>query len=283
MEDKALLEQLTRTRVDIPGTANTRDLGGYPTVDGRAIREGVLFRGETLARPSEHAARVAIWRDEEVDRYRSLGLSTVIDLRAQSEAELVPSAWADASAAELVSIPMDEGGEGDATGYMRSIRAGTLRRFDADDLAAFYFRTVRARATEIAQVFTAVAQPNATPVLIHCAAGKDRTGIVVALLLEAFGVRRDVTVADYALTEVFRPNRVRAYAELLDAVGVPHEDVAALFAAPAPAMRGLLEGIDAEYGSVRDFLVSEAELDPEVFGTLAEALLTDDPDAMRLV
>jgi protein-tyrosine phosphatase len=269
----ALVASLAHSRVDIPGTDNVRDLGGLPTRDGRRIRTGALFRGEALALPGPGVARIALWDDANVESYRSLRLALVIDLRAISEATLAPSAWAEATGARLRAIPIAEGGEGDATDYVRQIKAGTLRSFSADDLAIYYAKTVRTRAIQFGEAIREIARPAGVPVLIHCSAGKDRTGLLVGLLLEVLGVPRELVVADYALTAYFRPNRVEAYADVLDEVGVEPAAVSALFDAPVEAMGALFEGIDREFGSVRQFLIARADVDVSILDALADVLL----------
>lgn len=274
MSELSVPADLRHTRVNIPGTTNLRDLGGFPAMDGRSIRPGVLFRAEALARPGEGVARVALWDDAHIDRYQALGLSLVIDLRAQHESDLAPSAWAEPSAATLRSIPINEGGEGDATDYVRQLREGTLRSFTADDLAQYYSDTLRRRATQFGEAIAVIGQPGGVPVLVHCAAGKDRTGLLVALILCVLGTPRDLIVADYTLTETFRPNRVGAYADVLAAGGIEPAAVSALFETPAHAMELVLEGIDAEFGSVQQFLIERAGVTVRDMNALREGLLT---------
>ncbi|WP_022879436.1 tyrosine-protein phosphatase [Microbacterium sp. B19] len=267
-------ERLRASRVEIPGTTNTRDLGGLPMAGGGIVRPGAVLRGEALAHPGPSVRRVAEWSDAAIESYRALGLRTVIDLRAAEEAALAPSAWAEPTGARLVAVPIDEGGEGDATDYMRRLRAGELRSFGPAELADYYVRTVRARAPRFGRALRVLAEPGATPVLIHCAAGKDRTGMLVALLLEALGVDRDATVADYSMTSIFRPNRVEAYADVLASAGVDASAVSALFDSPAETMRLMLEGVDADYGSVRAFLRREAGVGDDIVERLRAALVT---------
>jgi protein-tyrosine phosphatase len=271
----ALSRLLLQSRIELPGITNLRDVGGYPTADGTHVRPKTLYRAEALVRPGDGVSRVAPWRDELIAEYRGLGLALVVDLRADHEVALAPSAWADASDARLLSIPINEGGEGDDTDYVRRLREGTLRSFTPADLADYYAETLRRRARQFGRAIQAIADPGGVPVLVHCAAGKDRTGLLMALILDVLGVSRDLVVADYALTGVFRPNRVAAYADVLAANDIPQADVSALFETPPAAMDLVLRGIDEEFGSVREFLLGPAGLAVDDLEDLARVLLTD--------
>jgi protein-tyrosine phosphatase len=181
--------------------------------------------------------------------------------------------WHEASGAELVHLPINEGGEGDQTDFVHQLRAGTLRSFSPADLARYYASTVRLRARTFGRILEELAAPGRLPALVHCTAGKDRTGILVALLLETLGTPRETVVADYALTGILRPNRVAAYSDVLAASGIEPAAVSALFDTPPETMRSLLEGIDAEFGSVRAFLHGRAGLGSGAMDRLGEELL----------
>lgn len=267
------LATLEVSRVHIPGTTNVRDLGGFQAAADRHIQPGRFYRGEALARPGPGVARVALWNENSIDSYQALGLRTVIDLRGENETRVAPSAWGESSRAVLHSIPIDEGGEGDNTDYVRQLKAGELRTFSPDDLADYYARTVRTSARQFGEAVGVLASPGSAPALVHCAAGKDRTGLLVALVLETLGTPRELVVADYAYTGVLRPNRVAAYADVLAAVGVEATAVKALFETPAAAMERLLDGLDAEFGSVREFLLTRGEIEEAKLDGLAEQLL----------
>lgn len=259
------------THVPLPGTANLRDLGGTPTTGGARVAPRRLYRAEALATPGT-TTLCAVHDPTQADAYAALGVRTVIDLRTSRETVSIPSAWPSATGADLVALPM-EGGEGD-TDYVREIREGVRTRFTAEDLADYYALTLHRRAAELGAGLRVLADPARLPVLVHCAAGKDRTGLLVALALEALGVARDVVVADYALTGTLRPRRVLAYASLFEGAGVDLDAIAPLFDAPATAMALALGRLDADHGSVAGYLHDICGLAPADLGALRELLLT---------
>jgi len=239
------------THLRVGATANLRDLGGVPTADGRVIGRGRIYRAEALVRPGA-STTCSIWDETHADAYQALGIRTVLDLRSAAEQGRAPSAWPVATGAEHVAIPIEEGGEGD-TDYVRQIREG--------------------RRTTFGVALRVIAHAGRLPVLVHCAAGKDRTGLLVALLLETLQVPRQVVVAEYALTGTLRPNRVAAYAHLFGDSGVNIADIAVLFDAPADVMAGALAELDAEFGSVPAYLHRECGLTAEELGSLGVNLL----------
>lgn len=255
----------------VGAAANLRDLGGTPAAGGRTVAPGRCYRAEALVAP-DTTPLCTPWLPEHAEAYRDLGVRTVLDLRSRGEAERVASAWPEATGAELVVLPIEEGGEGD-TDFVHEIRTGVRTTFTASDMAAYYALTLRRRTAEFGTGLRVLADADRLPVLVHCAAGKDRTGLLVALLLEALGTPREVVVADYALTGTLRPNRVQAYAHLFAA----HVDLAAiatLFDSPAAAMEQALAGLDDEFGSVAAYLESRCGVTPEHVAALREGLLT---------
>jgi protein-tyrosine phosphatase len=249
------------TRIPIPGTSNVRDLGGYPAGGGRLIARRRLYRSEALAHPGA-SGLCAVWDAAYAAHYEALGVRTVIDLRSAAEAERIPSAWAAATGADIIVMPIAEGGEGADTNYVRLIQTGQITRFGADDLARFYRDTLDRRAGVFAAAVGVLASAARLPVLVHCSAGKDRTGIFTALVLEVLGTPRPVVVRDYAMTEVFRPNRAAAYAGLVAAAGVHLDDVRPLFETPSTAMEATLAYLDERYGGAAAYLTGAGGLAP---------------------
>ncbi|HEY5855658.1 MAG TPA: tyrosine-protein phosphatase, partial [Aldersonia sp.] len=134
----------TDRQIRVPGTSNLRDIGGYHTRDGDRVARGRVFRAEALVMPGG-SSQYAIYNHSADEQYKSLNLRTVIDLRASGEVLRSPTAWATVCAADLVEIPIAEGGEGADTNYMRMLLSGEMEAFGIDDMTRFYIRLVERR------------------------------------------------------------------------------------------------------------------------------------------
>jgi protein-tyrosine phosphatase len=249
-------------RIDLRGTTNLRDVGGYRLAGGGQTAWGLLYRSDVLVDP-DGSARPHIAR---------LGLRTVVDLRPERERTTVPSGWSVAPFATLESVPIPDGVDGDETGVIERLRSGDLRRFDHDDLADFYVRTLEQRAPEYGRAITLLGQAGALPALVHCAAGKDRTGLLVALVLEGCGVVREDVLSDFALTERYRPNRIEVFRERLEELGTVPEDVASVFACPPEALAMALDHVIERDGSVLGYLLGPAGVPGDAWARLRGVL-----------
>ncbi|WP_336633233.1 MULTISPECIES: tyrosine-protein phosphatase [unclassified Microbacterium] len=235
----------------IAGAMNFRDVGGLAAGDA-VTRRGMLYRSGNLARVTP----------EGVATLRRLGIRRIVDLREDDEIAGEPSRLAGLDA-ETVRAPLF---------------LGSTSSFFIDDLSLseMYRGLVDGAPDRLAAVARAVLAGG--PVLVHCTVGKDRTGVAVALILEAVGVDREAVIADYARTESLLPPernaRVLAYLRALHPHSRHLEDLATR--SPAHVMRETLEDIDARFGSAAEYLcahgVSAAELDD-----LRVALVTGGP------
>jgi protein-tyrosine phosphatase len=217
------------------GLANARDLGGSPTSDGRAVRWGTLIRSDSLASltPAGRDALVAY------------GVRTVVDLRMPMEVEGDPNPFAVAGdhgiAYHNVSIIDPAAGPPPA---------------DVVTLAEDYRRMLARFGPQVAAVVTTVATAGEGGVLVHCYAGKDRTGLVVALLLGAIGVAPEVIADDYARTaDALRAQEQRW---LDDGPGPRAEREATLerVRARPEVMLEVLAHLDERYGGAAGYLAT---------------------------
>jgi protein-tyrosine phosphatase len=162
-------------RVD--GTYNLRDVGGYPTQAGGSVAWRTLFRSDSLHRlDSRGVAGLA-----------GLDLRTIVDLRADIEVEQRPSAVAGLPA-RIVRTPL--------------VRDPTVLP-PLTDLGAEYRYTIDECGDSIGAAVGELCASGALPALVHCAAGQDRTGIVIALVLAVLGVPDELIGADYSLSSVY--------------------------------------------------------------------------------
>jgi protein-tyrosine phosphatase len=216
--------------------ANVRDLGGLRGADGRLVRTGLLYRADTLSKL--HGAG-----DEDLARYAKLGLRTVIDLRYAYEIDEFGRVPADERLAyhhlSIEHRPYDQAVDGADL---------SSERFFADR----YAETVRDGSAEIRAVLEIVAAADSAPLAFHCRSGKDRTGIIAALLLDLLGVSENDIVADYALTELARPRFIEIWRSRNPGLEPPLHSH--LWRAPAPAMRTFLAELARDYGSVAGYL-----------------------------
>lgn len=260
------------THIRVGATTNMRDLGGTPVRGGGQVARGKFFRAEALLHPGASPFH-ATFDEEHEAAYRALAIRTVIDLRSAREQAEAPTAWTASSRAELKSIPISAGVDGD-TSFFSRIRSGDLTDFSADDLADYYSAMLRECGPELGEALRVCADPDNLPVLVHCASGKDRTGLVVALLLEVLGVERHHVVAEYGLTEQLQPKRVMDFAAMLDEAGVDPARIAVLFQSPPVAMEKALGDLDAEFGSVAQFLMASCGVSAQMIEDLRAAAIT---------
>lgn len=264
---------LNASRLNLPGTTNVRDLTGYPGADAQIIGPCRLLRGEVLTEPGSGEVQ-GVWTGDDPSAFRDLGLRTIVDLRSEREARKAPSAWQRVTGAPLVlDMPIAEGGEGSDTNYVRMLLSGAMQRFGEDDMTRFYQDTLQRYAITFAAAVDALADADKLPALVHCSAGKDRTGLLVALVLEVLGTPRAMVVEDYALTGDLRPNRIAAYAEMFTRSGVDPEEARTLFEAPAASMEQVLMQLDETYGGAAGYLVEAGRLDPGRIERLRASLL----------
>lgn len=162
-----------RRHLPIHGTRNVRDVGGYPTVDGRTTRWRTLLRSDELTRLPRTA----------VDELCELGLRQVIDLRWPDELAASPNVFAAHPQVQYRHIPLLVD---DPTPH--------------SGLAGMYRHVLDERLPQLVEVARALLEPGGLPAVVGCAAGKDRTGITIAVLLSLAGVAEDLVIADYALS-----------------------------------------------------------------------------------
>lgn len=172
----------------LDGVHNFRDYGGYDTADGAAVKRGLLWRSAQHGDAS----------DADLDAIHALGVTTVIDLRGPSERTAKPCRRHEDFAAEVLAHPDETAGlalhteAADGVVTADEARAAMIRLYDG---IAF-----RPNLVPMLRAYFDVLERASGPSLVHCVAGKDRTGWAVAMAQHALGIPRDAIMEDYLLT-----------------------------------------------------------------------------------
>lgn len=236
--------------IAVPGTLNFRDAGGYPAADGGATRWRRLLRSDGLDSLGEGAT----------DLLGGLGLRTVLDLRTSFEAQLAPSPVDDLAGNGAVTMSISL--IGDDLGEMPG------------DLVSIYDYVVDRRGAAIGAAIRSLARPGALPGLVHCTAGKDRTGIVVAFALAAVGVPDHFVAADYALSSLYLdPQHTPTIGRVQESTGLGDRLTAALLASPPELILHVLDRARRQAGSIADYLALHGVTCAEL-NALRSALVT---------
>jgi len=234
---------------------NFRDLGGYPAGDGRSTRWRRLFRADGLNR----------LRLDDAEQFGDLGIATVVDLRTSDE---VDNGRIPAEIAEVIyhHLPMfdvlpdwNQAGDVRAEGF----------------LAERYVEMLTSGRQAVATTLELLADPRSYPLVFHCAAGKDRTGIMAGIVLSLLGVEDEVIVADYALSGQAM-DRLMAWGRAnAGAFRAPRMEVPAAAIESRPeTMARFLQQVRLDYGSI-DGLVTDLGVADDVVASMREHLLED--------
>lgn len=243
----------------LPGAVNFRDIGGYRTRDGRITRWGRLYRAGSLAELS----------DEEVAYLGGLGLRLACDLRTADEMERHPDRLPPNTVAWSRPIV------GNVSRLRRVITLYRKRHHIQEVLLAAYVVMLDQNGPVFADVFRATADPANLPMVVHCTAGKDRTGLAVALLLLALGVPEETVIADYTLSnnayEVLA-GRMRPEMSRLYSFGFDEGQLRPFLLAEARTLEAALAYLRRRYGSL-DWYLQKAGITDDIIDRLRENLL----------
>lgn len=252
--------------INLKGTQNTRDIGGYETKAGQHVRWGKIIR-------SDHLSRL---KKDDFQTLEDMGLRTIIDLRTAGEAKRSPTVWIGDNPPDILNIPI---GKDDGEWFRvqdRFLSSGKFTEEDSLNLFVEGYRSLAQAGLEsYSKLMAVVVDESNWPLLIHCSAGKDRSGVAIALILEAVGVDRETIMEDYLLTN--EAARTEEQASILSKEQSIKSRSAGSrigrFRAPRPAayfpmvgvtpemLNGFYAGVEADFGSVDAYLTALG-LDP---------------------
>lgn len=261
---------MSRDRTEsLQGGCNFRDFGGYATTDGGVVRWGRLFRSGVLSRLTT----------ADIEAIRRHDLRVVCDLRRQDERNDSPNPD---FGPHVLRLQWDEAQEISPVRSAGFAGSGTRAEAHAA-MVQMYRRLPFVLGPRIAGAFAGLRRCADGGYLVHCSAGKDRTGIVAALILTALGVPRDTVVEDYALTNTVVDLREQLLGASGAGIGIAptakpilalsEAARAAVLAAEPDYILASLASIEARHGSVAEYLAAEIGIDAEAIGQLRTALV----------
>ncbi|MEL6404946.1 MAG: tyrosine-protein phosphatase [Chloroflexota bacterium] len=259
-EDGTTVGQWERV-LPLASVPNFRDIGGYETRDGKRVRWHQVFRASALDRVSA----------EDAQTLEAMNIQLVCDVRTTEEHLAHPDNLPDSMT--VISTPPSS----DDNVWMQLIRLLFVPGFLENILSDLYKRVMIDDNPQVfKEIFERLADPANLPTVIHCAAGKDRTGIVTALLLSVLGVPDETIIADYTLSNHeyahFKESTRKSLAQLR-IVGLTEADFDYLLIADGELMRETLAYVRQTYGSVENYLVTYTGITSETIEAIRENLL----------
>lgn len=254
----------------LAGAPNFRSLAGIQTADGRVVREGRLFRSEVLSRLTQ----------DDINRVCTLDIGLVCDLRNPGERERERNRWPEQQNVRTVVRKQDA----DVNDAVRTDWETRLleEHFDQEQARQYMFEAYRSMPQELAGHIVALVEycsrPDSSGVLIHCMAGKDRTGFVCAMILSALGVPITTILDDYLESEkrFVRSDRMQSSLQRTFGTEIPpraQRAAAAIGTVKTEYLQAAFSEIDRSYGSIEIYLASVAGLNNERLEQLRQQLL----------
>ncbi|MBK8135253.1 MAG: tyrosine-protein phosphatase [Chloroflexi bacterium] len=248
----------------LASAVNLRDIGGYPARDGKRIKWGLVFRS---GRPTE-------MNDVDARQLASRGLKLICDFRSTFESE---DASYDAGfyGARLEKMPLEADHSSLRRLRVAMFQPGRLKELMRESYTDLMLER---NAPLIGRFLRLISDESHLPVLFHCTAGKDRTGITAMILMSLLGVPDEVITADYSLSnkyyEHFR-RFVGSAIRKLRWLGLTVDDLRPLLIADPSLLRDALASVRAKYGSVETYVTKRCGVDASTIAELRRLLLED--------
>ncbi len=244
------------------GVFNFRDIGGYNSVTNQQVRWGMVYRSSSMSHVES----------SDIEIFNELGIKSLIDLRTEKEVDIYPPKY---KTSHSFKIPIESG---NLNSYINKITFEEMKR--GDILIALQdgqMEMLHNNTKQLAQIFDVLLDKQNYPAIIYCTWGKDRTSLVVALILSALDVPYEQILQDYMLSNTYTD----FYRLLPDGDLYPpqvQEGLTVLFSSHEEILDYLYEQIDKEYGSITTYLEKELGLTSKKRERLKNLLLNQDSE-----
>ncbi len=246
---------------------NFRDIGGFPTQDGRTMKSGVLFRSDDLSRLTR----------KDLETLQQCKLQIICDLRTQNERKSKPDRIPDREGVRLISVPIHhESQDFSRLDLMRFlIGKSTAINFE-NVMKEFYQRMAFERTAQVKEVITLISEQENLPALIHCTGGKDRTGYISALIQLLVGVPYHTVLDQYLLSnELIQPRmkKIERMIRWMSLFQVSPERMKPMLEVRREYLDDILRDVLIKYGSIEEYLSEACGIDESCILNLRKLLL----------
>ena len=242
--------------IPLQGATNFRDLGGYAGAQGRPIQWGKLFRSEHLANLTE----------QDVQQLHALGVKRAFDFRGEQESAAQSYHWPNIQRTPLPIEPT-------VVQRLQAQHQRDLSLTSDDAVQAMqdtYRDFVRQNSPRFAELFEHLLTDD-TPLVFHCTAGKDRTGLAAVLILSALGVAEETIQNDYLLTNQLYQH---VFKNTTSTPSLPHEVMRVVWQVQPEFLTAALAIIQADHGGLNPYLQQQMGLNPTALNHLRARYLT---------
>ncbi len=235
--------------VPLQGAINFRELGGIKTTDGKKVKKNLLYRSDKLS----------LLTDTDLKKIENLKIKTVIDFRTDGETLKEPDNLPENLHINYLNFPIGDNSWANGD-FMKKIAKINPKAMDSI-MANLYKDMIIKYSDEYKKFFNEVKDPKSTPLVFHCTAGKDRTGVASALLLYILGVDKKTIEKEYELTNYYRKNNNKEYETMMISNGISEDVAKILMGVKAKYIKAVFEEINKEYGSLDNYFTNELSVD----------------------
>ncbi|MFN2123336.1 MAG: tyrosine-protein phosphatase [Candidatus Promineifilaceae bacterium] len=265
------MEGYSTIHIPLQKQSNFRDLGGFETADGWCVKPGLMYRSGELSNLTE----------EDLQRLQELGIKTIVDLRSENEVNMFGEDQLPEGAGYL-ALRIEPGNW--SSGLFDVVTTGDISHIPDDILALTNRLIIRDATEQISTIFKLLADPDNLPLAFHCTSGKDRTGMVAAVILMTLGVSQDLALADYLKSNEYlkevNETQIEGIRMMIAAqMGIDPADVDVskfnqLFYQEPAYFEAALDEIDQQYGSFENYLHQGLGIDDAQLQNFREQFLT---------
>ncbi len=240
--------------IRLEGAPNFRDIGGYCTKSGKKIKIGMIYRSDELSRLT----------DNDVSILEQLGIKLICDLRTASERKSKPDRLIN-NGIRNINIPMNPLQENFSQRKLFLLMHQKAGELDFDNLMDQYYQKFAFGCKEqVKEIITLLSDSKNLPAVIHCTAGKDRTGFITAIIQLLAGVPRNEVLEDYLATNQFIQNRIKKLTRFLRIISffrISESRLKPMLEVNKKYLEEVLDNIYAKYSNIEEYLTYACQID----------------------